>query len=470
MTRRIMSPSARLVIITASVWFLSVAFLIWPAPIANSAMRFILIIVAIAVTAATFRRSERRCLLSPPYLLGILVLIFYALCPALYLRFSPQLPTFFSGGGAEGQAWTEAFVGSRGELLVLQFTAMCFVVASLVLRYTPASGPLPSPNATLRTLGMIWAPAVVMTIAFLYLLIGQSSAVSGMFVSGIGAQVKAAMAPVMSLCLAVIGCAAGSLPSRRVIGAIGIATAALTITILSSGFAYISVSMAVSALLLFATMRRTSGAELARIAMIVAGVVIASIILSALIRPRLPGYTHKTLAYIEAKLVSKLAFRQGVSGNCLNRIVNRYAGTERAGPFYFLYAVVPRAIWPEKPILSRGNEYARKYCGEGNVDPRHSESITLIGEPILSAGTKGLIIAEMFLAALLGGAAMVGLSGGLGRLILLTAMLPWLVTFEQHFAQYVGNVAKMFLIMLIVLALVSWAVRLADLRDAGKPA
>lgn len=59
-------------------------------------------------------------------------------------------------------------------------------------------------------------------------------------------------------------------------------------------------------------------------------------------------------------------------------------------------AIVPRALWSEKPILSRGSEYAEKYCNQvGAAKLQHSESITLLGKPLLNGGILGIIIVQL---------------------------------------------------------------------------
>lgn len=470
MTIRAALPLPVIGIAAAFVWCVSIAFLVSPWPMANAVMKLALVGIAAAVTAATFCRSNRLGLLSPPYLLGLLVLIFYGLAPGLYLLAYPKLPAFFVGGGEVGQAATEAFVGSRGELFVLQFAAMCFTIAALVLHYAPVPRPPRPLGAGFRTIAAFWAPTLCLLLGLLYLLSRENDAVAAFFATAVGSQIDSAMAPMMSLCLATTAYAAAGARPQYVYGAVTIILLALTAMIAGDGLAFTPVRMSLAALLLIVSMRVTGVAALIRLAVVVAGIVIAAIVLSILSGPTPAAYGNRVFGLIESKLVSKLVHRQAVSGHCLDRIVKRFAGSEHSGPFYFLDAVVPRAIWPKKPNLSRGNEFARKYCGEGDVSPRQSESITLIGEPILSAGMSGLVVAELFTALLLGGAAFVGLSGGAVRLIALTAMLAWLVTFEQHFAQDVALVVKSFLTMLPFLALLAWAARAPVYRHASASA
>lgn len=453
------------------VWCLSIGLLIWPVPAGHSVMRIAVSVVAVAVTVVTIRHAKRRCLLSPPYLLGMVVLLFYGLAPVGYLQVFPDPPAYFVRHGTAGHVWTESFVGSRGELLVLQFAALCFTVAAVVLRLVPLSRALLVPAGAFRTLGTVWAPALAMLIGVLYVLGRESETLSSFLARGAGAQLKHAMAPILSFCLATIAYVAGRGAPRRVLSGIAVILASLLGMVAGSGLAFTSVYMAASVILLIIVVREQRAVELTITALAIAGVVIATIPLNALARGDYRQDPGGMARYAQAALISKLNHRQGVSGHCLDRILHRHVGVEEESPLYFLYAVVPRAVWPDKPILSRGNEFAVSYCGQGsNVNPNHSESITLLGEPILKAGMAGLIVAELFLAILLGTVAFFGLSGGAVPLIAMTAMLPWLATFQQHFAQYFGNVVKMFLIMLPFVIVLSWASRGAASRGAVGPA
>lgn len=117
-------------------------------------------------------------------------------------------------------------------------------------------------------------------------------------------------------------------------------------------------------------------------------------------------------------------------------------------PLYFVQGLVPRALWPEKPVLSRGDYYSETYCGIA-VDPQKpgSMSITLVGEPLVEAGPAGLAAAA---------AAWVVLTLGFTRLCLslsapgaawLAAMIPWFADFDQSFALYLAQGVKSALIM-----------------------
>ncbi len=94
-----------------------------------------------------------------------------------------------------------------------------------------------------------------------------------------------------------------------------------------------------------------------------------------------------------------------------------------------------------------------------------SESLTLLGEPVINGGAAGITVAQAFLAAALLAATILALRTGALGVISLTAMLPWLTQFEQHFAMYFANAVKMFLFMTPIM--VAWLIfeRVTDRRS-----
>ena len=78
--------------------------------------------------------------------------------------------------------------------------------------------------------------------------------------------------------------------------------------------------------------------------------------------PDLPN--AKTASFIEnvkGGILGKLFHRQINSAYCLNAVINTHGKQTSGEPFYFLMSVVPRALWPNKPNLSRGHEM-HKFC------------------------------------------------------------------------------------------------------------
>ena len=76
-----------------------------------------------------------------------------------------------------------------------------------------------------------------------------------------------------------------------------------------------------------------------------------------------------------------------------------YQGIEQflAIPFY----VVPRALWPEKPVLSRGNWFAITYLGQPSF-LTSSAAITVFGEAYMFVGWLGAALATLSFGVLLG--------------------------------------------------------------------
>ena len=113
---------------------------------------------------------------------------------------------------------------------------------------------------------------------------------------------------------------------------------------------------------------------------------------------------------------------------------------------FWLKILIPRAFWAEKPNFSLGAEYAIKYCG---LRPQslHSASITLLGQPVVHGGIEGLLIHGLIIFFGLGGITILALKKpGLVRVVVF-ALLPWWIDFDQDFALYIGNIIKFILIM-----------------------
>ena len=122
---------------------------------------------------------------------------------------------------------------------------------------------------------------------------------------------------------------------------------------------------------------------------------------------------------------------------------------------------MPRAAWANKPNLSQGDQFAIDYCdmparavyGPSGV---HSASVTLLGEPIISAGVLGLVVSQAVLAITLTMLTLLLLrQAALGPAIL-AALLPWLVDFDQSLALYFANATKMFLYMSPAILMLVW--------------
>ena len=151
---------------------------------------------------------------------------------------------------------------------------------------------------------------------------------------------------------------------------------------------------------------------------------------------------------------AKLVFRQADTLYCLAFALDRHGETSspQGDAAYFLRALVPRVLWPEKPSLSNGGEYAYTYCGwnkEEALSSRHSAAVTLLGEPLIQAGTVGLGLALLTIMAMLCGTSLAIRHGGWVTAATL-GTLPWLVDFDQSFAMWLANVVKLGLVSMIL--------------------
>ncbi len=148
-------------------------------------------------------------------------------------------------------------------------------------------------------------------------------------------------------------------------------------------------------------------------------------------------------------LMNKLIVRQTETRYCFHNIIRKHRDQPfvAAQQLFWLKGLVPRALWPEKPNLSLGQDYAYQYCGI-KAKSTHTASITLLGQPVIQGGWVGLLLHGGVLIGCLGG--MVWLARNPYRLATVTvvALLPWLIDFDQDFALYAANAVKFFLVML----------------------
>lgn len=167
-------------------------------------------------------------------------------------------------------------------------------------------------------------------------------------------------------------------------------------------------------------------------------------------------------------LQSKGVLRQTETGYCLDNVLKAHADDpfEISKQFFWVKGLVPRILWPEKPSLSFGKKYAGDYCSRSPIQTgQHSSSITLLGQPLIQGGLIGLIFHGGLL--LLGLAVVERFNANPTALstAMVTAMLPWLIDFDQDFALYVANAVKFGLVMMVLFVPVTMIERRAT--DAG---
>ena len=145
----------------------------------------------------------------------------------------------------------------------------------------------------------------------------------------------------------------------------------------------------------------------------------------------------------------KLIWRQAEVINCFNNVIFKHWDETFifSKQLFWLKALVPRIIWTGKPNISKGQDYYH-YCGWKVLEPRHSFSITLLGQPIVYGGWMGLFLHAGILLVVLCVVTWLGHnSRGLSALSI-AALLPWLIAFDQDLTMYIANATKFFLVML----------------------
>jgi len=465
-----------------SLWLCTGGAVLWLAALAYAHLgavgyhvvfRFLIGAFAVVLGMAFLRGRNRLLLLSPLYLIGCLFLIFYSWIPALFAAVAVPNPTW---GPAE--KLTVAGVGSAAEAIALQFAAFCLLATATVdaiLHSVESRRPIePTPGYTADRKLFVAATAAALCLALVAFAIRWIPAIHAAAAGATARQVTDSVAPLVSLCLAVVGYQGARADRHTAACAIVVVVACVTL-LLASNLAETPLYIGFAVL---GTMALTGQGTRwrNRFAIFVGGsmtVLLAASLLSAMfLRGALPplGTKDAVLLHVRDVLIGKLVLREGVPVGCMQAILSGTASAERSGdPFYFRFAVVPRLLWPDKPSLSLGSEYGARFCS--NPDARvtgHSESITLIGEPLLHGGMSGLAVAQATLAAFLGLVTIIGFTGGPLRSIVLTAMLPWLMAFDQHFAFYLANAIKMFLYMMPFLAILWWLATRTETRTARR--
>jgi hypothetical protein len=200
-----------------------------------------------------------------------------------------------------------------------------------------------------------------------------------------------------------------------------------------------------AALLLYvATLQWTFTLMLQTLALVVAGLIFVGSF--NLFKVSLPA------SQIGLSITSKFIYRQSDTGYCLNNVILRSAGLENQKGLHSLFAgLIPRPLWPSKPNLSVGMSHAVQFCDydPGAIQERgHSASVTLLGDPLILDGWRGLAVAQGFLLLALGGITVLAASAGIAGITMLVALSPWLLDFDQHFPLYLATLAKSALIVI----------------------
>mgnify|MGYP003669116378 CR=1 FL=1 len=386
------------------------------------------------------------------------------LLPMMAMLFFSVAPTVFSLTGAlppAPQAMYDRIItysGSHSEFIVLQFIALCLLGAALLPDGPARKGLLDRLDHGRRRRAMTGCLSIAVLCAVTKFIDTHAVPLAELPLAGLGNLFRTALPPILYFCLAAALAISLRCGRRAVYAALAIGIGSLVLFVLSD-LARLPLSFGAFALLMMCAMislppRKT--------VLLCAAIALAVGLLAA------AAYSYRT-AYIEQAaaapgnpivraVATKLLHRQTVSGWCLEQARARHWDDAPRGRYLdFVSGLVPRALWPGKPNLSRGTDYAVTYCGaEINPEKPHSEALTLLAEPIIEGGLRGLLIGEALLLGFVGLLSVLMLRTGDIGIIAGTALLPWLTAFEEHLTYYLANCTKMLLIMLPFALALHW--------------
>lgn len=413
---------------------LPVGLSLWPLRLTCSA-------ALVALTVGRWREGVLWSLVAPLPLLGAIVVVAYSLVPALFAWAGPP----WLGLAANQVERNLAYAGSSAEALVLAFAALCFAVEAL-------SPPPPVPPRS--RLPML--PALILAV-LCSAVMAATPVLRPVLVEALGPKVAEeallAARPLATLAMAAVVLSAP-------LGRLGPGLAALGVGVLvlaaagPAGASKLMVITGAVALLALGLRRPIRG----RYLLVGAGVAtVLTLPLVVTYHKEFSGLRGFTLQSVLDAMVVKGVYRQGDTGYCLDRVLGQRLATADGAAFGFASVLVPRALWPEKPVMSRGDVYSDLYCPfadgkrvEGRI---HSASITLLGEPLEQAGWAGVAAGMATVLAL---AVIVGRTGrrSAAGAVFALASLPWMVDFDQHTSLWLGNLVKAWLVMVPVMVAV----------------
>jgi|GEM_PF-5168224 len=406
-------------------------------------------VVAVLLTAMALHHDQRVAppWVSPSFLLPVLAVVLYSLAPASYLLLTGRSPVDPLPGQTPAQARVLGdelaninfpFIASASpaEALVLSFAGIGLVLALLGLDGKPNNTPQCRPPFP-----SFWAWTLLICGGITFQ-IGRRGFLPPSLCD--------LLPPIMLLAAASLVLAGRSRQLPNLLGALA---AIFTVIALLTPFqlklaAYFAIPGVL--FLLFQVPSRIRPV----LGLLIVVIPVAGAILLGLHRGAITS--DKPLWSITETLRWKLALRQAETLYCL-----RFAqaaglahprGDGGRSPWYFAEALIPRILWPEKPSLSRGDEYGERYCGVTGIS-NHSGSITLLGEPLVQAGRPGLLTAAMLLGVLSLVVSRLWLrQGPLGAPLVLT-IAPWLIDFDQNFSLYAAGSVKAALVCAAILLL-----------------
>lgn len=418
------------------------ALAIWAAAVPPSAaLHFAAGLVWLIIAKGQLQPGQRLLFLSPLFLLGTNALVFFSLLPALVRPWAEHAIYWIYAARAE------AYHGLPAESLVIVFAMLCLLAhvmlgSALRGRLLRASPPFAGgTNSTALATIIVMAAACLIWLAALA---RWSSPLRDLASLALLRDLIDAAPTIAAFGLYFLAATLDTKTERHRLAPIAFFVGIIILGMIFKGEGK-KIAFLVMGLGLFWLTRRNvpvrvmlkGGALMAVLAAITAGNTMGSIYNTPLFKGQ------NQLAYTAQVLFeSKIWGRQLETALCLQGVIDQQQDqVARHHPFYFAAAVVPRYLWPDKPSLSKAQDFSVAYCGNP-PEMVHSASITLLGEPLAEAGPWGLTVAVGVVLVGLGGLAWMGFTQGPAGLSLLAAMLPLLVDFDQSFSLYLANAVK----------------------------
>jgi len=443
----------------STLWFLTLIYNLLPEPNFQRILVILLILFAILFGMLVLRSRAPYLILSPFFILGVYALFVYILLPQFFIFIES-----FNSHPTYDVARAKSWIGSRAEMLVIQFAAFCFTLNALITKILAKEKKSikfteNKQNSTNLFFGIV---GIILILFFVEFLRSLFPTFNTLFSSSMGKQIGFSFEPIISICLAITTYMAARKKGRfTVILAILIflylGLKVTNVQVLEGKLNYSTVHMpffiCICNLTYYWVLNFKNFRKSIPTLSLIAIVVVSTFLSIGIFRYAMPSLpeTKNASFFVTVKdgVIGKLFHRQINSAVCLKTIVNSRLTKKSGDHFYFLSAITPRALWSNKPNLSRGHEMHRFCWPEDKAT--YTELPTILGEPIFEGGWLGLITAQAFLGITLTFVMIFLMNGEPIRLIVLVGLLPYLGHFQQHFALYFANAVKMALFMVPVI-------------------
>lgn len=390
-------------------------------------------------------------LTGPLPLLAILSGLGFSVVPAAYTAFELALD------GTVRYDRSVLFLGGQAELFIIHFSATTLAVAiwvaPLLERRIGATEP---PQDVWPGTPMLIA-AVALVAAVLYLVTRRSAAFSGLAASRLWRDLVSSTPPILSLLVSL----ATVLLARRLAPA-RVAFLVLTLALMAATL-YLGAhhnKMTAYAAVIAVSYIALSHARRSQQFLVVGAFGALAALLVALTTIGDWQQVDDRLSVVLGALAYKFVFRQTDTGACLASVINEHFDDPPSSGLLSLFTgIIPAYFWQEKPSLSVGSIYAVRYCGYpdeiiSTLNAGHSASVTLIGDTLIYGGLAGYAFGLLVLLAILAAFTIYSARRGTTGSVVLLAITPWLIDFDQHYPLYLAVALKNLLYMMPFLILI----------------